>query len=109
MAKKAQEEDEALEEGEEVDEDPAVRAARLAEEASEKAERERREADRQAAEEEHSGKTQTGIESIAKGQEKFVAVTFSVLGFVFNLVFLGIVVEQVRQHVVWYSSSCSSS
>ena len=47
--------------------------------------------------------TQTGIESIAKGQEKFVAVTFSVLGFVFNLVFLGIVVEQVRQHVVWYS------
>ena len=41
--------------------------------------------------------TQTGIESTANGDEKVIAVLFSVLGFIFNLIFLGIIVEQVRQ------------
>ena len=41
--------------------------------------------------------TQTGISALEGAAQKWMVVPFSILGFVLNLIFLGLIVEQVRE------------
>jgi hypothetical protein len=41
--------------------------------------------------------TQTGISALEGGKQKWVAVSFSILGFILNLILLGLIVESMRQ------------
>lgn len=40
--------------------------------------------------------TQTGLSAVEGHKQKWVAVSFSILGFVLNLIFLGLIVENIR-------------